>query len=106
MCVLCFHKTPRKIVGQRLEDEYMVCGQVSILASCCPQLLSNSVPLLVNKHIIFIPLYFADGFMTEIFYLYYRWIGSHRESLGWQTVYILPHLLPAFEMYCFQSDGC
>lgn len=47
----------------------MVCGQVPILASCCPQFLS--LPLLVNGHIIFFsfPLYFVDGFTTEFFLL-------------------------------------
>lgn len=45
----------------------MVCGQVPILASCCPQCFS--LPLLVNGHIIFFsfPLYFVDGFTTEFF---------------------------------------
>lgn len=46
----------------------MVCGQVPIPALRCPQFLS--LPLLVNGHIIFFsfPLYFVDGFTTEIFY--------------------------------------
>lgn len=35
-----------------------------------PRVAHNSslVPLLVNGHIIFFPLHFADGFTTEIFY--------------------------------------
>lgn len=47
----------------------MVCGQMSILASSCPQCLSNSIPLLVNEDIIFFPLYFVDGFSTLDFLL-------------------------------------
>lgn len=64
--MLFFHINPKKTLGQRVEEEYMACGQMSILASSCPQCLSNSISLLVNEDIFF-PLYSVDGFTVFIF---------------------------------------
>lgn len=67
--VCCVSTRPLGKYSAREDDEYMVCGQVPILAWCCPQFLS--LPLLVNGHIIFLsfPLYFVDGFYDWDFLL-------------------------------------
>lgn len=104
----CFHNTPRKIVGQRGEDEYMICGQMSILASSCPQCLSNSIPLLVNEDIIFFPLYFVDGFTTLDFLLVspVDWRSQGEPGLASCVPSYSSIRDTNFQIYCFQSDVC
>lgn len=87
----------------------MVCGQVPILASGCPQFLSNPLPLLVNGYIIFRFLFILWMALRLRFSIS---ITREREvtgkARGWQTVYISPHLseLPTFKYIAFKSEGC
>lgn len=97
--VLCFHKAPRKTVGQRGGWIYGLWAG-AYPGFELPTVFLPSTPCEWAYYFLFVSSLFCGWLYDWDFLFVLPRIGGHRESLGWQTVYIPLHLSELLTFKC------